>query len=823
MEQQAPEQTQDEPTSDQPSMTAAELLQDKTLRLLDFDTIRQQLANNTTFFEARKLALDLAPSFDEYEVERLQNETADARALLDEIGDLVLESRVDTSESVARAALGGVLTGVELLAVAESLEVHRRARSSVLRGAEQAPLLAEIARIIPDLQELQRQVRVKIGRRGEVVDGASSNLRALRSGVRQAYERVTEALTGFMQSSSGREMLQDSVISVRGERLVVPVKASMRHRVEGIVHDASNSGATLFIEPFATVELGNSWRELSLEEEREVLRVLRDLSSLVGAVAHDIRLANRLTAHLDFAVARARYSHRLQAVQATMRWPVDEEDGAPHESVNTLRLLKARHPMLGRDVVPLTVSIGPDWTALVITGPNTGGKTVAMKTVGLLALMHQSGLQIPAEEGSALPVFQGVYADIGDQQSIADSVSTFGSHIGNVVEILKHATPRSLVLMDELGTSTDPEEGSALAKAIIGDLAKRRIPLIVTTHHRNVAAFAEASPNIANASFQLEPDTLRPTYELTMGVPGRSYAMAVAERLGLPQDIMEASRMLLEPQHMRFEDWLNELQEDRQSLQTNLEESERARADAEAIRGRLDEQVEYLVDHRDDMLDGARRGIDAHFDAVRQRLRRMEASLSWSTPAGSQPEPKKLLEEIREEVAQVKEEHAQIEPAPVPRRERVEERPIGVGDTVFVRGLNLEGKVAELATSSNEAEIAIGNVRINVDRNRLSRVETEPVAPKTEAAPPLRASQPSEARELDLRGIRAEEALSQVETFLDRAMLDDIPSARIIHGRGTGALREAVREHLNRHPLVEAYGPEPRERGGNGATWVTMN
>ncbi len=823
MEQQAPEETQYESMPEQPSMSEAEQLQDKTLRLLDYDTIREQLANNTTFFEARKLALELSPSFDEYEVERLQNETADARALLDELGDLILESRVDTSESVARAALGGVLTGNDLLAVAESLEVHRRARSSVLRGAEKAPLLADIARIIPDLQELQRQVRAKIGRRGAVVDGASPNLRGLRTQVRQAYERVTEALSGFMQSSAGRETLQDSVISVRGERLVVPVKASMRHRVEGIVHDASNSGATLFIEPFATVELGNSWRELSLEEEREVLRVLRDLSSLVGAVADDIRLANRLTANIDFALARARYSHRLQAVQATMRWPSDEEEDASGEPKNTLRLLKARHPMLGRDVVPLTLGIGPGWTALVITGPNTGGKTVAMKTVGLLALMHQSGLHIPADEGSSLPVFDAVYADVGDQQSIADSVSTFGSHIGNVVDILKHATSRSLVLMDELGTSTDPEEGSALAKAIIGHLAKRRIPMIVTTHHRNVAAFAEASENISNASFQLEPDTLRPTYELTMGVPGRSYAMAVAERLGLPEEIMEASRSLLEPQHMRFEDWLDELQEDRHSLQTNLEESERARADAEAIRNRLEEQVEYLADHRDDMLDNAKRGIEAHFDAVRQKLRGMEASLSWSVPAGSPPEARSIVEEIRQEVEQVEEEQAKLEPTPSPRRERVEERPIGVGDTVFVRGLNLEGIVAELSSKSKEAEIAVGNVRINVDRTRLTRVEVEHVGNEAEDSAPVRMAPPPEDRELDLRGMRADEALSQVEGFLDRAMLDDLSTVRIIHGRGTGALREAVRDHLNHHPLVQDFGPEPRERGGNGATWVTMS
>ena len=786
-------------------------LRESALRLLDFDQIRLRLADQTTFYEARKLALEIQPSFDPGHVQTLQRETADARALLEEIGDLSLQSDTDTSEAVTRAALGGVLTGNELLAVAESLEVHRRARSSVRRAAKVAPMMAELAEIIPDLQEIQRQVRSKITRRGEVSENATPSLRALRSQVSQAYERVNESLQDFIQSSNVRDALQDPIIAVRGDRLVVPVKAERRHRISGIVHDASNTGATVFVEPFSTVELCNQWRELALEEEREVLRVLRDLSSLVGAVADDIRLANRMTAKLDFALARARYARRLNAVRPE-----------PATDAQNLRLTNIRHPLLGNDAVPLTVTIGPDWSALVITGPNTGGKTVAMKNVGLAALMHQSGLQIPAEEGSALPVFEGVFADIGDSQSIADSVSTFGSHMRSVIDILRHAGPRSLVLLDELGTSTDPEEGSALAKAIIAHLARKRATTIVTTHHRNVAAFAEASDDMMNASFQLDPRTLEPTYRMTIGVPGRSYAMAVAERLGLPGQILQDSRDLMEPQHLLFEDWLNELQRERLQLQTNLEDTSRARAEAESLRRQLEEQVEYLIGHRDDMLDSARAAIMGRFREINRRLEGAEASLKWSArgPAVAETAPTRdRIERIRRDLA------AAEPPAPMPtRRRRPAERPLAAGDTVFIRGMNLQGRIIAIPDGGEDAEVSVGRVRVNVDLHRLSRVEqtepesAEPEIPnvKTDLAPSL------DSLELDLRGLRVDDAQIRLDEFVDHAMRDGLSKLRVIHGRGTGALRNVVREHLQRHRAVRNFGPEPRERGGNGATWVEL-
>ena len=786
-------------------------LRASALSLLDFDEIRQRLADQTTFHEARILALETKPSFDPHEVGRLQGETADACALLEEIGDLSLDSDSDTTESVTRAALGGTLSGTALLAIADSLEVHGRARNSISRAARVAPIMAEMAGLIPDLRELRRQIRSKINTRGDVADDATPSLRALRGQVRSAYERVTEGLQRFINSNTGRDALQEPIISVRGDRLVVPVRSDRRHRVSGIVHDASNTGATVFVEPFTTVELCNEWRELALEEEREVTRVLRDLSSLVGAVADDIRSANRTTAVLDLALARARYSRRLEAITPATAAPGQR-----------LRLIRARHPMLGSDAVPLTVHLGPDWSALVVTGPNTGGKTVAMKSVGLAALMHQSGLRVPADEGSALPVFDGVFADIGDQQSISDSVSTFGSHVQNVAKILRHAGKESLVLLDELGTSTDPEEGSALAKAVIAHLARKGAATIVTTHHRSVAAFADASDDMMNASFQLDPNTLEPTFEITIGTPGRSYAMAVAERLGLPNDILEEARSLIEPQHLLFEDWLNELQRERHQLQTNVEQAAIAKAEVESLRQDLERQVEYLASHSDDIMEATRRSITQRFREISRRLDGAEASLRWDVPAvagNAPPATHDRVERIRHDLASIE----IPEPSPAQRLQPVS-RPLSEGDTVFIRGMNLTGQIVVINRQSDEVEVSIGRVRVNVDLHRLSRVDNEPEGEPETETPRVTTNlgPPMESSELDLRGMRAEDAQLNLDEFLDRAIRDGVSKLRVIHGRGTGVLRNVVRDHLRYHRAVSDFGPEPREHGGNGATWVQM-
>ena len=804
--------------SDSPgSAPFAEDLREQSMKALDFHELRRQVANRVTFFPARELALKMAPSYSPLEVEELQRETSEAVALLEEVGSVDLHLAVDTSEYVARAGIGGVLTGGELLSVAGALEVHSRAVAAVGRPRAKPPLLSDIVAGIPELSELRRQIRKKIDSRGQVADDATPSLRALRRQVVRAYDRVTETLHRLIRSEAGRQALQEPLVTTRNERVVVPVKAEMRSRVPGIVHDASNTGATIYVEPFATVDMGNDWRELVLEEERETLRVLRDLSTLVGQLAEDIRRGDGLTAKLDFILARARYGAANRCVALTPR----ATRGLEGSLDTSLRLIGTRHPLLGRGAVPIDLTLGPGWCVLVVTGPNTGGKTVAMKTVGLIALMHQSGLQAPVLEGSSLPVFDGIYADVGDHQSISESVSTFSSHMRNVVRIMEAAGPGSLVLLDELGASTDPEEGAALGRAVLDHLAGMGVNTIATTHHRQVATHAEASPSMGNASVQLHPTTLEPTYELTMGIPGRSYAMSVAARLGLSDEIMERAKSLLEPQHLRFEDWLRELQSDRTRLQTRLREAEETRAEAERLRRELQSQVDYLVEHRDGMIRSTRRETLGRFEDARRKLRRIESALDWTAPAPDGTAHRARIAAARLEL----EELSVPPPAPStpPTRRAAESRPITVGDSVDVGGLNLVGRVVSLPDQGGEAEVNVGRVTLRVDLSRLSKAEQEPLDPHSEApaisyalAPPLG------TQELDLRGLRAADALFRLEEFLDGAVRDGLGSVRVIHGRGTGALRNAVRELLARHKLVREFGPEPPERGGNGATAVEL-
>ena len=812
---------------------SAAQLREAALELLGYPTVRESVAGRAVFPPARDLALAMHPSHDEGEVARLQTETSEGLRVLEELGDIDLMAPEDTSGSVSRAALEGVLTGKELLAVGRLLEVLRRARSSFGSVRSAAPTLAGMAEGIPELADVERRIRSSIDERGEVPDSATPSLGILRRQVRRAYEDVASALEGVIGSAAGQEALQDEVISMRSERLVVQVKTERRHRVPGVVHGASNTGATLFIEPFATVDLGNSWRELTLEEERETARVLRELSGIIGAVAQEIVIGTELVAHLDFVLARARYSYAAGgSVPAS---PGMEGQSGP---VAAVRLMGARHPLLGQGAVPVNISIGPGWTVLVITGPNTGGKTAAMKALGLLALMHQSGLQIPAEAGSVLPVFDGVYADIGDLQSIEESVSTFGSHMRNVIRILSCATPRSLVLLDELGTSTDPEEGSALAKAILEHLAGSGVAAVATTHHKNVAAFAEVTPGMANASVELDAKTLRPTYHLTPGVPGRSYAMSVAEQMGLTEGIMGRARELLEPQHLRFEDWLDELQGERQQIKEKLEAADRAQVRAEDAEREIAGQRRELAERREEILQNMRGELAARFDETRRRLRRAEAALSWTAPAvpsapaappASSPQPIQTAPEAVETAATEledaeegfreleREELASVPPEPPEE--------LSVGDLVRVRGLNVQGTVQVLPEGSGEAEVAIGSVRLRVDVARLSHAaapeaseEPEPETPSIgyDLGPAITSF------ELDLRGMRAEEALISVEEFLDRALRDGLSEVRIIHGKGTGVLRQAVRELLEHHPLAKSFRQETPDQGGSGATAVEL-
>ena len=793
------------------SFTSSNDLRRHSLELLEFPQIRAALASYAQLPVSRDLALALEPSYDAEVVGHRQRETAQARLLLDQI-EVDLSMERDVRPLLERVARGGVLTGEEFHSVSTALELVRNAKVAGSRLQAMTPILRSIARNIPDLKGLEQEIRRKVTSSGELADDATPHLRQLRREGRAAYQKAVAGLEGFMESSLAKEVLQEQLITVRAERLVVPVKAEFRGRFQGIVHDVSDSGATLFVEPVANLQLTNTWREYSAAEKEEMERILRKLSASVAKQVADVGYALEMAGRIDFAVAKARYA------RAT--------GGGPVEASQTgLRLVDARHPLLRGTVVPVSLTLEPPVSGLVVTGPNTGGKTVGLKALGLMVLMHQSGLQPTAEPMTRLPIFDGVYADIGDQQSIERSVSTFSSHMMVITGILGVATPRSLVLLDELGTSTDPDEGSALARAILAHLSDRAVPTVATTHHRVVAALAEELPALENASVELDPMTLKPTYRITMGLPGRSYAIAVAERLGLDADVLQRAKAFQDPNLLAAETLLASLQAERHRTRAQLQEAEEAQAKAAVLQRDLEEQMEEVGRVREQVVEETRRQLQAEAKAALTRIKQAESAVSWLPSVGAgEPPPSRVTEEAREEVAQVQ----RMLRSKLWGQQPQEPQRWGVfveGDLVEISPLGFTGTLLSSPDEENRVEVLVGSAKVRLDVSRLRKVDTTDsmersgtVSIQLRPDRQLFSSEP----ELDLRGMRLHEALERLDAFLDDALAQGSQRVRIIHGKGTGVLRQGVWKHLGGHTVIERYEFAPSQRGGEGATEVEL-
>jgi DNA mismatch repair protein MutS2 len=673
-------------------------------------------------------------------------------------------------------------------------------------------LIAEIERCIND--------------QGEVTDAASPKLASIRREMLVVHDRIMTRLERIIASTQARPYLQEPLITQREGRYVIPLKADFKGRIPGLIHDTSASGATLFIEPLAVVELGNRIRELQLEEQKEIERILRELSGQVAARGDEIRQTVETLAQIDLALAKAKYSYALKAVEPELS-PEDEgrrtKDGNHSSFVvrrsSFLRFVNARHPLLDpATVVPITVHAGEEFRILVITGPNTGGKTVALKTTGLLTLMALAGLHIPAQEGSRLTVFSGVYADIGDEQSIEQSLSTFSSHLTHIIALLRTADSRSLVLLDEIGAGTDPVEGSALARALLSYLLERKITTLATTHYSELKAFAHTTPGVANASVEFDVETLSPTYELTIGLPGRSNAFAIARRLGLSVSILERAKQWLTESDLAMEDMLAEIKRAREEAIAARRSTQSSEEAARRAERELQRRLAEVEADRREVLNEARRQAQAELAVLRDEIARLRRELAF--PSGLRPEG------IAGVLAQVTEQAETLadlaEPLPaVPRPVAAPVRPVQVGDRVWVTGLNVAGEVAGLL-DDGQADVQMGILRA-----RVPLAELELQIPDTRV--PALPSSDDEVRvitvaalepriELNLRGLRAEEAIERVEKYLDDAYLAGLPKVRIIHGKGTGVLRRVVREVLDGHPLVTTYREGDRYEGGDGVT-----
>ena len=789
----------------------------RSLDLVDYDFVRQKLGDFCTFSGSRKIANGMFPSYFQPTVSQLQVETEEGIRLISNTGGFSLRGINDHGDSIKIADLGGILTGQELLIIANTIEALSNAKNTLMEYPGELPVLLELAKEIPDLSYLAFSITSKIAGTGLVLDSATPNLVNIRRQVRESYSRVTGALESIISESELLGTIQDDVISVRGDRLVVQVKSNMRSRVPGIVHDASNTGMTLFIEPFKTVSLCNSWREFTLEEEREVQKVLHDLSSQVGSLSHEINSGITSAANLDFVIAKSKYSISLSGLET------DDEIGGHSGQKEAINLIDARHPMLGENGVPLSLQMSPNWTVLVITGPNAGGKTVAIKTVGLLAAMNQSGIQIPAAAGSELPVFDGIYADIGDQQSITNSVSTFSSHIKNINDILDNCSSQSLLLLDEVGSSTDPEEGSAIAKAVLEYLAENKIQALITTHHNTVTLMAESDDRMRNASFQLDPKDLKPTYKMVLGLPGQSYAMAVATRLGLKDEIVKKANKYLSAEFKEISNWITTITDEKNRISETMGEIESQYKEVESIRSELNEQIDYLIQNRQRILDSIHHTAEEKYKDIETLLKKAQMAYSWVKHTNDNPDSiKQNIDETEKKLKSLRIE----KPDSTIQKPNNEE--FQTGDSVTVRGLNLTGVITKYNQLTQIAELKIGNLRMDVDISRLNKGTSEDKAPAP--AEPTRLGHNtsliehnSYSNKVDIRGMRAEPSLQIMETFLDESLKNGLSKVFIIHGKGTGALRKVIRESLEGHPLVNSFGSEPDALGEDGATYVVLN
>ncbi len=804
----------------------------RTLRVLEYDAIRQRLRAHASSSLGKELAEAIEPADDIEQVRRLLAETTQARVLLAGGGRPPLGGLHDVRAQVINASRGGVLAERDLLEVSDTVYASRRMRTYLQQTDIEAPLVTTRADDLGVFEGIEQAVAASIDSRGEVADTASDQLRAIRTRIRGLQESIEQRLHAILHSSQYARMIQEPIVTVRSGRYCIPVRSEYRNEFRGIVHDSSSSGATVFMEPFAVVEINNEVREARSAEEREVRRILARLSGLVGAVGEEILDTMRTLAALDLIFARAALAEQMEAVG-----PEINADGR-------IDLIQARHPLLEGRVVPIDIRVGEEFNALVLTGPNTGGKTVSLKTVGLLALMAQSGLHLPAAHGSRSAVFNKIFADIGDEQSIQQSLSTFSSHMTQVVKVLNSADRSSLILLDEIGAGTDPAEGSALAKSVLIELLRRRCRVIATTHYGELKAFAYTQPGVENASVEFDPVTLEPTFEVRIGTPGSSNAFAIASRLGMsPELLRQAAEMMGEAQ-VELHEVIQRAEQDQRDLAQERRDAARARRELEQTRAEYEKLLADLKARRRDLLaearEEARRIVSRAKERTEDLLNLLRQSVQEAREAReaiereaeqvrrfAPTEPAQVASAAREELSEISAEAAEAtaeaaEPEPPPEPEP---EPVGRllrGDTVLVRSVRQRGSILEPPDEDGQVQVQVGLLRLSVPVSDLSPVR-EPMVTITRARPDqVQVAAGPVPTELHLRGLRAEAAVYELDRYLDRAAVARHEKVRIVHGKGTGAVRAAVHERLKDHRLVRSYRLAEVGEGDSGVTIVEL-
>jgi DNA mismatch repair protein MutS2 len=796
-------------------------MDEKSLEMLEFTKVREILAGFASFSASRNLALSLLPSSDFALISQLLQRSAEARRLLSLEPDFSIRGALDVREVIHMAARGKVLEPHILIDVQVTLAAARHVHTSLRKLAKELPLLWNIADRIIELPSIEDEIGRSISATGELLDSASQKLANLREQLKETQQQLLDRLQSIMRSPRGRKALQSSFITERDGRYVLPLKAEYRKELRGIVHDVSNTGATVFVEPWSTVELGNELRQLTIEEKREVERILTALSARIGANEAEISQNVDLLAELDLELAKARYAYKANATEPVLR----SVGGGDHEQsaskAGVLRLVEARHPLLAGKAVPLTVEIGSDYSILVITGPNTGGKTVALKTIGLLTLMAQAGMPIPASERSCIPIFDGVYADIGDEQSIEQTLSTFSWHMGNIVRIIQSSTEKGLVLLDELGTSTDPNEGSALARAILLHFQSKGIMVVATTHYSELKVFAHTTLGLRNASLDFDPDTLAPTYHLTMGIPGGSNAFTIASQLGLPPEIIDNAKEMTEKGAQDIEMLLADIMSEKRRIESVRDSLEKERESAEDLRNHWENELQRLQEEERSFLREERDKLAEETSKLQGEVRLAVMELKKARSRENLERAEKALAAVREQLGGISSRIKASQSALT--GEPAEVRQIGVGDKVWLTEVNMWGDVLSVREEDGEIEVQVGQTRL---RMNLDDVEKLKPPEGTVLPQPLRVrrrlSAGAPSLELNLRGKRADEVAPELDRYLNDACLANLSQVRIIHGYGTGTVRQIVREMLASHSLVKSFRPGERGEGGDGVTMVKL-
>mgnify|MGYP001062444394 CR=1 FL=1 len=789
------------------------MMKERTLRVLEFTKIRDRLASKAMTDMGRERCEALVPSSNMTEIQRMQAETEEATVILQYVGASPLVPFSDVRASLTLAEKGATLSPKALLEVAALMQSARAARKALDTERDNTPILKELAQRLSTLHNVEQDITNAIISEDEIADRASNELMDIRRHLRGANERIKEKLNQMIRSSAFQKYLQDPIVTMRNDRYCLPVKAEYRGSVPGLVHDQSSTGATLFIEPMAavkaTVEMGNELKTWAAKEKQEIERILAALSAEIAPYADQLRETVETLAELDYIFAKGMLSREMNAVS-----PKLNQNGY-------INIIRGRHPLIDREkVVPSNLWMGKDFTSLIITGPNTGGKTVTLKTVGLLTLMAQAGLQVPADLGTELAVFEQVFADIGDEQSIEQSLSTFSGHMTTIVSIMHEVTPDDLVLFDELGAGTDPTEGAALAQAILQRLLNIRVRTLATTHYSELKAFALSTKGVENASVEFDVETLRPTYKLSVGVPGKSNAFEISRRLGLPENLIDDAKKLLSSDSVRFEDVIANAEYHRQVAEREREIARQASAETVKLRDEAEKLRKQMEDQRENTIKKAKADARRIMEQTRRESESIIADLKRMKKEQQNPDAQvnAIRRRIENNVDNLSEGLLQKVDTGLPPKE------VRKGDTVEILTIGSQGTVLAPANAKGEVEVQAGilKLKVNISQLRLVKQPDKPKPQPTSVHLKTGAMERTVRMECDVRGMALDEAIMTVDQYLDQAILAGMGEVSIIHGKGTGVLRSGIQQHLKHHMHVASCRLGVYGEGESGVTIVTL-